>query len=75
MSKTFIKTQLSVEIYKIFTSMDVTQEEFAKLLNIKQAKVSRIMNGHMGEFSIETLVEYLQHLGKYVEFKILDSKQ
>ena len=66
-----IKTQLAVEIYQIFKSMDITQDEFAKLIGVKQPKISRILNGHLSDFSLETLIEYLQCLGRYVEIKII----
>jgi predicted XRE-type DNA-binding protein len=52
--KTLLKTQIAVEIYNIFISMNITQNEFGKLLKIRQAKVSRIFNGHLSEFSLET---------------------
>ncbi len=70
MNKTFLKNQIAVEIYKSFVELGISQTEFSKLMNIKQPKVSRIFNGHLKEFSLETLIEYLQLLGNYVEIKI-----
>lgn len=69
---TLIKTQIAVEIYKIFKSKNITQAEFSKLLGIRQAKISRILNGHLNEFSLESLINYLQLLNKYVEITVSD---
>lgn len=68
---TFLKNQIAGEIYNIFKSMEVTQAEFAHLIGIRQAKFSRICNGHLGEFSLETLIEYLQKLNRDVELRII----
>jgi len=65
-----LKTQLSVEIYEIFKQMNISQNEFAKLLGIRQPKVSRLFGGHLKEFSLEKLIEFLQLLDRYVELKI-----
>lgn len=69
---TLLKTQLAVELYNIFINKGINQKEFAKLLNIRQPKVSRLFKGHLKDFSLEKLVEYLQRLDKYVELKITD---
>jgi predicted XRE-type DNA-binding protein len=74
MSKNLIKTQLAVEIYKIFISKRITQTEFGKVLGIKQAKVSRLCMGHLREFSLETLIDYLQCLGRYVVIEIKEGE-
>lgn len=66
-----MKNQIASEIWNIFISMKINQTEFAKLLKIRQAKVSRIFKGHLNEFSLETLINYLKLLGKEVELKII----
>jgi len=69
---TFFKNQLAIEIYQIFIKMEISQDVFAKKLGIRQPKISRIFNGHLKEFSLETLIQYLHILGRYVEIKIIN---
>ena len=73
--RTLIKTQLIVEIFKIFKEMNVNQDQFSKIIGTTQNKVSRMLNNHLYDFSMEQLIIYLQNLDKYVEIKIHDCKK
>ncbi len=75
MKDNLIKTQLAVEIYKIFIEKGSSQKDFAKLIGIRQAKISRIINGHLKEFTIDSLINYLHSLQKYVIIQIVDVNQ
>lgn len=66
----FIKIQIASEIWRIFKHSNYTQIKFAQEIGIKQPKLSRIFNGHLSEFTIDTLIKYLECLGAYIELKI-----
>lgn len=50
--------------------MKITQKEFGEIIGIRQAKVSRLLNGYLGDFSIDVLIDYLQCFNKHVQITI-----
>lgn len=66
------KIQIANKICQIFELKNISQNEFSKLLGIRQAKFSRIINRHLNEFSLESLIKYLELLNIKMEFKIND---
>lgn len=64
------KAKLVVRINDIIKSRKLTQAQAAKVLGITQSNVSRLVNGHLGDFSIERLVRFIRLLGRDVEIRI-----
>jgi len=49
-----------------------TQQETAKLLGIHQPRISDLFQGRMSKFSVETLMDWLDKLGKKVVVTVQD---
>ena len=58
----FARAQIGVEVLKILQSRKLKQQEIAMLLDIKQAEVSHLMNGHFNRFSEGKLRAFLKKL-------------
>lgn len=65
-----VKAKLTHRIDKIIRGRKLTQAQAAKVLGITQSNVSRLVNGHLGDFSIERLVRFIRLLGRDVEIRI-----
>ncbi len=64
------KSKLIIRIDKLIRGRKLTQAQAAKVLGITQPNVSRLLNGHLGDFSIERLVKFIRLLGRDVEIRI-----
>ncbi len=64
------RSELLDEVGNLIEKSGLTQHEVAKKLGIKQSKVSMLVNGHLSEFSTDTLLHYLAILGCKVEIRI-----
>jgi predicted XRE-type DNA-binding protein len=64
------RSELLDEVGNLIEKSGLTQREVAKKLGIKQSKVSMLVNGHLSEFSTDTLLHYLAVLGCKVEIRI-----
>ncbi|MGC2595246.1 MAG: helix-turn-helix transcriptional regulator [Rhabdochlamydiaceae bacterium] len=64
------RSELLDEVGNLVEKSGLTQHEVAKKLGIKQSKVSMLVNGHLSEFSTDTLLHYLAVLGCRVEIRI-----
>ncbi|MEL0629938.1 XRE family transcriptional regulator [Psychromonas aquatilis] len=62
--------ELMKEISKIISKYKINQNDVAKLLGIKQARVSNLLDykKHYDKFSMSKLFEYLDLLGESVNF-------
>ena len=49
-------SELLDEVGNLIEKSELTQHEVAKKLGIKQSKVSMLINGHLSEFSTDTLL-------------------
>lgn len=65
-----LKAQLTLEIYRIVRSRNLTQAEAGKILGIRQPHVSLLMRNRSGTFSTERLMSFLASLGRDVEIRI-----
>jgi predicted XRE-type DNA-binding protein len=61
------RSELLDEVGDLIEKSGLTQQAVAKKLGIKQSKVSMLVNGHLSEFSTDTLLHYLAILGCKVE--------
>ena len=64
------RSELLDEVGTLIEKSGLLQNEVAKKLGIKQSKVSMIVNGHLSEFSTDTLLHYLAILGCKVEIRV-----
>ena len=62
-----LKAKLTLQIYRLIKSRDLTQAEAGKILGIKQPHVSALMRNRSGTFSVERLMDFLTALGQDVE--------
>jgi len=64
------RSELLDEVGDLIEKSGLTQNKIAKKLGIKQSKVSMLVNGHLSEFSTDTLLHYLTILGCKVEIRV-----
>ena len=64
------KSELAAEILRIVQRRRLTQAEAAKLLGIRQPKVSDLLRGRLDGFSTERLLRFITRLGYNVQIKL-----
>jgi predicted XRE-type DNA-binding protein len=65
-----LKAQLASQIQRFVEQKGMTQSEIAPLLGLDQPKVSNLMCGRLGSFSVERLFGILNRLGHNIEVRI-----
>jgi len=65
-----LRVQLMLELETLIHKERLTQSEAAELLGIHQSRVSDLMRGKIGRFSIDMLVKLLTRAGRKVEMKV-----
>jgi predicted XRE-type DNA-binding protein len=65
-----LKAKLTLQIYRLIRSRNLTQTEAGKILGIKQPHVSTLMRNRSGAFSVERLMNFLTALGQDVEISV-----
>lgn len=61
------KSELVIEIIQIIEERGLKQAEAAEIMGIDQPKVSALVRGKLGGFSMERLYRFLNALGRDVE--------
>ncbi len=69
-SKLKIKAQLICQISECIKEKQLKQEEASHLLHVTRPRVSDIMRGKAGKFSIDALVDMLERMGKHVTVQV-----
>ncbi len=64
------RSELLDEVGDLIEKSGLSQNEAAKKFGIKQSKVSMLVNGHLSEFSTDTLLHHLSILGCKVEIRL-----
>ena len=64
------KSELAAEILRIVQRRRLTQAEAAKLLGIRQPKVSELLRGRLDGFSTDKLLRFITLLGYDVQIKV-----
>lgn len=59
-----MRVDLAVEIEKFIRRKKLTQTKAAEYFDVPQPKISKIVGGKVGEFSIEYLVKMVAKVGK-----------
>ncbi len=65
-----IKTKLHIELTKVVENRKLTQKEVAKILDIQQPHVSKLLSGNLSRTSVDRLTKYLHLLGKTVSVTV-----
>lgn len=64
------KARLVQRISEVIKERELTQKQAGAILDIDQAKVSKLIRGRLCEFSTSTLMEYLTRLDQDVEIVV-----
>ncbi len=64
------KSDLVIEIIQIIEDRSLKQAEAAEIMGIDQPKVSALVNGKLGGFSMERLYRLLNALGRDIEIVV-----
>ena len=70
-----IRADLMLQIERTLKELGLTQVKAAKVLGISQPRVSDLVRGRIELFSIDALVEMLDHLGITVTLRIKRSRR
>jgi predicted XRE-type DNA-binding protein len=65
-----LKAELVRRIAELLEGERLSQTEAARRLGIAQPDVSRMLNGHLRQFSVERLMRFLVELGNDVEIVV-----
>lgn len=65
-----LKAGLARQITRILEARGLTPGEAARILGTQQPKVSQLVRGALGGFSLERLIRYLNALGRDVEIVV-----
>jgi len=69
-SKLKIKAQLMCQISEWIKEKKLKQEDASNLLHVTRPRISDIMRGKTGKFSIDALVDMLERAGKHVTVQV-----
>lgn len=65
-----IRAMLMVELKRHIQTEKLTQKKAAKLFGVSQPRISDLMRGKIGLFSVDTLIAMLTHAGHKVDVKV-----
>ncbi len=65
-----IRSTLMVAIKRIIRERGLKQTAAAELFGTTQPRISELLNGHIDEFTIDTLVNMLGHAGIHPEIRV-----
>ena len=65
-----LRSQLMIELEKYIHEKRLTQAKAAKLLDIKQSRVSDLVRGKVERFSIDMLITLLSKIGYNVDIHV-----
>ena len=69
------RLQLMMQIENIIRQRGWTQEQAAKVLELRQSRVSELMNSRSEKFTIDMLMKLLNRLGKQVVLTVKDKAE
>jgi predicted XRE-type DNA-binding protein len=65
-----LKAQLAAQIQVFIGQKGLTEAQIAAQLGLDQPKVSKLLRGHLADFSVDRLLLLLNRLGHSVEVRI-----
>lgn len=69
-TKLKIKAQLMCQVSEWIRAKQLKQEEASRLLQVSRPRISDVMRGKTGKFTIDALVDMLDKTGKQVTFRV-----
>ncbi len=69
-TKLKIKAQLMCQISEWIKEKQLKQEDASRLLHVTRPRVSDIMRGKSGKFTIDALIDMLERAGKHVTIHV-----
>ncbi len=66
---------IGCHVVQLLKEKDMKQREMAELLGVKQAEVSRLLNGHFSRFTVDKLLDFLKRMNQKVTIQISPHKQ
>ena len=65
-----LKTDLFMSLQAVVAGRKLTKKDLQQILETSQPRISDLMRGKLGKFSVEKLIEYLGALGAETSFNI-----
>jgi len=65
-----LRSAIMIEVTQKISAMGITQTDAAKLLAISQPRVSALLQGKIGKFRLDSLVNMAHRLGLNVSIRI-----
>jgi len=69
-NKLKLKSQLMVEVTLWIQQNGYTQKQAAEILSVSRPRVSDLMRGKIGKFTIDTLVDMVEKTGHHVTLEV-----
>ncbi len=69
------RAMIGYHVIQILNKKKMKQRELATLLNVKQAEVSHLLNGHFSRFTTDKLLDFLKRLNQKVMIQISPHKR
>jgi len=70
-----LRSELMVQLTKLIKARGLTQAQAAKLFGVTQPRVSNLVRGKIGRFSVDTLINMLGHAGSHVSLVVRRSRK
>lgn len=65
-----VRAMLMIEIEKYIQAKHLTQKQAAERFGVTQPRISDLMRGKIGLFSVDTLITMLTHAGLKVDVRV-----
>lgn len=69
-----LKAQMAMHISRLMKQKGMTQAQLGALVGLDQPKVSKMLRGQLGEFSVERLFGVVNRLGRNIEVRVLETE-
>ncbi len=69
------KAKLTAQLQSFLDQHDLTDTQAATRLGISQAQVTRLLDGHLDDFTFDQIFHYLNRLGLGIEVRVLAPRQ
>jgi predicted XRE-type DNA-binding protein len=66
---------IGYHVIELLKSKEMKQREIAELLEIKQAEVSHLLNGHFSRFTVDKLLDFLKRMNQKITIQISPHRQ
>lgn len=64
------KSKLVMEIGRVIEERELSQVQAGRIIGLAQPKLSQLLNGHWGSYSVDRLTRYLNKLGVTVRVSL-----